>query len=300
MGILADIHCAPATSKPYTWQNLVDLPHSAELLDAGLAWLAEQQVDALVLLGDLTETADGESLQHVGARAVSLETAVAAVPGNCDVDADDRSLAAFEAIQQSTLVISPDVVGIGPGRVLELVHLAAQPDSTLLVGVQSANTASVPHSARIILSHYPVLDLEPALAAAGFRHSGNLANRAEIERDLRALEMPVVVVHGHLHIHDAHISGNLLHLSCGALIEPPHLVSLIELTFDGDRIEVSRSAHSVRHDEVDRLPVFAPLDQRWAWTSDSWRRLADENDCGMNGPSSGTMPAGHDERNSSE
>lgn len=273
LGILADIHCAPATAEPYTWQNLVDLPHSAELLDAGLAWLAEQQLDALVLLGDLTETADGESFQHVGARAISLGTAVAAVPGNCDVDADDRALAAFEAVQQSTLVISPDVVGIGPGRVLELVHLAPQPDSTLLLGVQSPNTASVPHSARIVLSHYPVLDLQTELAAAGFRHSGNLANRAEIERDLRALEMPVMVIHGHLHIHDARISGNLLHLSCGALIEPPHLVSVIELTFDGDRIEVGRTAHSVRHDGVERLPVFAPLDQHWVWDGTGWSAL---------------------------
>jgi predicted phosphodiesterase len=270
LGILADIHCAPATSEPYRWQNLVDLPHSAELLDAGLAWLAEQQLDALVLLGDLSESADGESLQHVGARAISLETAVAAVPGNCDVDPDDRSLAAFDAIQQSTLVISPDVVGIGPGRVLELVHLASQPDSNQLAEMRSPHTASVPHNVRIVLSHYPVLDLEAELVAAGFRHSGNLANRAEIERDLRDLGMPVVVIHGHLHIHDARMSGNLLHLSCGALIEPPHLVSLIELEFDGDRVEVSRSAHSVRHDEVERLPVFTPLDQQWVWDSAEW------------------------------
>jgi hypothetical protein len=159
-------------------------------------------------------------------------------------------------------------VGIGPGRVLELVHLASQPDSDLLVGVQSPNTASVPHNVRIVLSHYPVLDLETELVAAGFRYSGNLANRAEIERDLRALEMPVVVIHGHLHVHDARISGNLLQLSCGALIEPPHLVSLIELVFDGDRVEVSRSTHSVRDDHVERLPVFAPLDQHWTWSPD--------------------------------
>lgn len=273
LGILSDIHCAPSTAQPYTWQNTVDLPHSCELLDAGIAWLAEQRIDILVLLGDLTEAADPGSFAVVRERATALGVPVLAVPGNCDVGWDDRSLTAFHAIEGDRLSTELGLVDLGSGRALELVGLAAGSESKRLRGVRNADAGFPAHDLRIVLSHYPVLDLEPELTSAGFRHPGNLTNRADFEQALRKLGSAVIVVHGHLHIHDAQSSGPLLHLSCGPLIEAPHLVYVIDLDIDDEYVGVRWRAHSVRQDGIDRLPVFAPLDQSWAWSGAAWMGL---------------------------
>ncbi len=89
-GIIADPHCAPSDAEPYVWHNPVDLPRSVELIDAALEWLSSQEIDILVLLGDLTEAADPESFALVRARAVAFGVPVLAVPGNCDVASVDR------------------------------------------------------------------------------------------------------------------------------------------------------------------------------------------------------------------
>lgn len=266
LGIVSDAHLAPPSAEPYTWQNTVDLPRSAELLDAGLGWLREQQIDTLVLLGDLTEAADQESFVAMRERVLEIGVPVLAVPGNCDVDQADRSLTAFEQIADAGLLVAPAHIDDG----IELMGLTGAPGSKWLTGVRSP-AGRAPSGVHTVLSHYPVLDLEADLTEAGFRHSGNLANRADIEASLRASEAPTVVIHGHLHIHDARISGNLLHLSCGALIEPPHQISTVEVSVQDGSVAVERRAYSVRIDDVERLPVFAPNHGSWIWSDGTWR-----------------------------
>ncbi|HET9662164.1 MAG TPA: metallophosphoesterase family protein, partial [Thermomicrobiales bacterium] len=256
-------------AEPYAWQNTVDLPHAVELLDAGLDWLAGQRLDALVLLGDLTEAADKESFAVVQERALALGAPVLAVPGNCDVDPVERSLSAFQEIRGERVAISPALLSLLPGCMMELVHLGGEPRSKLLRGVRPSQSSLAP-DVQLVLTHYPVLELESDLTAKGFRHSGDLTNRGEIEEELRTRNTPIVIVHGHLHVHDARISGSLLHLSCGALVEPPHLVHIVEVDMEDGRIDVRRHAHSVRNDAVERLPVFAPLDQAWVWDGICW------------------------------
>lgn len=267
---MSDAHLAPAGTEPYVWHNTVDLPHADELLDAGLDWLRAQQVDTIVLLGDLTEGADAESFDVVRVRAGKLGKPVLAVPGNCDVDPDDRSTSAFQRIGSPGLTVAPAFLPMEDGCSIELIGVAGEPQTKALRGIRVAEMPGASERVRIVFTHYPILDLEPDLADAGFKHSGNLTNRAEIENDLRKSGIPMLIIHGHLHIHDARISGSLLHLSCASLIEPPHHVSTIEVLVETDRIMVERHAHAVRTDDVERLPVFAPNHQRWAWSEQSW------------------------------
>jgi predicted phosphodiesterase len=271
LGIVSDAHLSPATAEPYTWQNTVDLPHSAELLDAALAWLRAQDIDALAFLGDLTESADPASFAAMRERVLGFGVPVLAVPGNCDVDPVDLALTSFASIAGDRVQSGPDRIDLGPGYSVELVHLGD--DRAGLRGVRPPETTVPPGAIHVMLTHYPVLDLAPHLHIAGFRHSANLTNREEIEAELRAMGQPVVVIHGHLHIHDARISGPLLHLSCGALIEPPHHVSVVDIAPADAGITVSWRTHSVRDDAVERLPVFAASHLRWEWTDRSWRVL---------------------------
>jgi predicted phosphodiesterase len=268
LGIISDIHCAPADAEPYVWHNTVDLSRSLELLDAGLDWLREQQIDMLVLLGDLTEAADPASFAAVRERALAFGVPVMAVPGNCDVDPVDRTVTAFEQIAESGLTVAPAFLPLDEGPAIELIGLAGETGSKRLVGVRATDAA--PTGMQIVLTHYPMLDFEADLAEAGFKHSGNLTNRAEIETELRESGTPTVVIHGHLHMHEARVSGSLLHLSCAALIEPPHHVSVIEVAVGNDEIVVERRGHSVQPFAVERLPVFAPDRGRWIWADSAW------------------------------
>lgn len=267
-GIVADPHIAPSDTAPYAWHNTMELPRSLELLDAALDWLRGQQVDALVLLGDVTEAADPASFAAVRDRLVGCGVPVLTVPGNCDLDPVTGAMTAYEQFAGEWRAIAPAVVSLAGGFAIELIGLAAEPDANGLRGVRA--TATGEPAAPIVLTHYSVLDLDPDLVRAGFRHSGNLTNRAEIEAGLRGSEAPVVVIHGHLHVHDARSDGNLLHLSCAALVEPPHHVSVIDVINGDDEITVERRAHSVQAFDVAHLPVFAPDRQQWRWSNGFW------------------------------
>jgi predicted phosphodiesterase len=266
-GIIADPHLAPPGTEPYQWHNTVELSRSSALLDAALAWLRGQRIDRLVLLGDLTEAADRESFTVVREWALDVGVPVLAVPGNCDVDPIARSATAFEQIAGEGLTVAPAVLPLADGPAIELIGLSGEIGSKQLAGVRAHSDA---RGARVILTHYPLLDLEPELAAVGFRHSGNLTNRADIEAVARAVDGPVVVVHGHLHVQQARVSGSLLHLSCAALIEPPHQVSVIEISETDGGLTVERATHSVRAYDAGRLPVFSPGHGRWVWNGASW------------------------------
>jgi predicted phosphodiesterase len=269
-GIVSDPHASPPDAESYVWHNTLELASSIELLNAGLDWLREQQIDTLVLLGDLTEAADAASFAAVRERALAVGVPVLAVPGNCDVDPVDRAVTGFGRIAMDGLTVAPAIVPLDDGSAIEQIGLAGEPGSKRLAGLRATGDSA---GMRTILTHYPVLDFEAELAAAGFKHSGNLSNRAEIESEIRESGVPTVVIHGHLHMHEARISGALLHLSCAASIEPPHHVNVIDITTGADGILVERRAHSVQPFAVSRLPVFAPDQGRWIWTGGSWITL---------------------------
>jgi predicted phosphodiesterase len=268
LGILADAHLAPPGTPPYQWQNTVDLPRSAELLETALAWFASQRLDRLVLLGDLTEAADPASFTTMARSARSLGVPVWAVPGNCDVDQGDHSTTSFGGIQTHGIDNAPLLAELTPWIDAELIGVEWTADG--LRSQRASGRESRDARARIVFGHYPVLDLEPALTSAGFRHSGNLVDRSELEHALRSNGTPTIVVHGHLHIHDAHPSDALLHLSCAPLIEPPHAVSILTVTRRSDGLMVERATASLRTVPVDRLPVFGPCTERWHWTGAGW------------------------------
>lgn len=269
-GIVSDAHLAPEDAEPYRWHNTVDLPHAAELLDAALAWLETRAIDALVLLGDLTEDADPDSFTQVQDRVLRLGLPVLAVPGNCDVDWSASSTGAFAAIACPGVTTAPACLPPRDGISIELIGITPAPASKQLRSVREPACIVGDSDRSLIFSHYPVLNLDANLAVAGYRSSGNLTDRAALEAELRAGGNPVLAVHGHLHVHDAQISGALLQLSCAALIEPPHSASVIEVCVQPDRITVERTAHSLRVDQVERLPVFAPMHGRWAWDGIRW------------------------------
>ena len=71
-GVVAEIHRAPAGHR-VSWHNEMLLDRSDKLLALALKQIAAQQVDAVVLLGDLTSTADDASFEKVREMATEGE-----------------------------------------------------------------------------------------------------------------------------------------------------------------------------------------------------------------------------------
>ena len=120
------------------------------------------------------------------------------------------------------------------------------------------------------------------LAAAGLKHAGDLIDRDDCADGFLRSREPVLVVHGHLHVHAAMISGTMLHLSTAALIEPPHSAAVVTITRDDGGILVERSALSLHESAVDRMPIMSPMRAAWRWSGDGWSQV--DFDASLNSP----------------
>ncbi|MGN6484995.1 MAG: hypothetical protein ACTHMX_11390 [Thermomicrobiales bacterium] len=53
LGVLTDLHLAPAGSPPRRFINAYPFERSLAMLDDALAWFGEGDIDAVAVLGDL-------------------------------------------------------------------------------------------------------------------------------------------------------------------------------------------------------------------------------------------------------
>src|SRR5262249_11667339 len=67
LGVLSDLHLAPAETPPAQFNSTVQLGQSRGLLQTALAWLTPQ-VDAFILLGDLTQSATADDYRYLARR----------------------------------------------------------------------------------------------------------------------------------------------------------------------------------------------------------------------------------------
>ena len=85
------------------------------------------------------------------------------------------------------------------------------------------------------------------MAAAGLPYAGDLVNRADLERELRADPRPTLVLSGHIHARCSTHDGPLLQLTVGAVIEPPFDATLVEIDADERPAHGSAPRRDRRH-----------------------------------------------------
>jgi len=256
IGVLSDLHCElePSGSR---WINVFEPEHLDERTDAALTWFSEAAVDLILLLGDVVQFPNWRDLEHVFARLAAAEVApLATVSGNHDLRLEaafaDRAAAygirllheePFEAVTGVGLVRGP----APPQYVGRLDGRAETGDLT------------------VVASHFPLLSEASRVAAAGLPYAGDLVNRPDLERQLRADPRPTLLLSGHIHARCSRQDGQLLQLTVGALIEPPFDATLIEIGGTSVRHTARRLGPIAVTD-----PVFAPDEQRWRWSDSAW------------------------------
>ena len=94
-----------------------------------------------------------------------------------------------------------------------------------------------------MVSHFPVLSREARLRERGLKYAGDLTNVGALHRRV-AGRQPVVVLSGHIHARETHAEGNVLQLSAGALIEPPHEIAIVDASPGGSAAASTCSARA--------------------------------------------------------
>jgi predicted phosphodiesterase len=267
-GILSDLHFVSDTSRRGIWQNPYDFAGVAERCERALELFDREEVDVVLLVGDLSEDAELPMLRRA-LRLRSRRAPTFAVAGNHDgmgriprARRGERGTARMLGVR---------------GREMDGVRLAGLPIARRAEGewrsVRRPGAGDWGREPVLFVSHFPVLARAEAVRKAGLRHPGDLIDRRTVERALERRRRPTVVLSGHVHVRDSASSGPILQLICGGLIEPPFDATVLTIEADGDAVTLTRTAHELGRGRERRDPRMVAARERWRFTPrQGWRR----------------------------
>ena len=271
LGILADPHLVPddrATDGDMTRYR------------SALRRCIREGVDGLALLGDLSWSGDGASLEAGLRLAARTGLAVWAVSGNHDLGKREDALArtvrqiGAKNVRLATPegeVLTEDVRVAGLCVASDNYSYTARSDER--PGVSGWGEEIV-----VLLSYYPMVSFrERAEREEVYYGDNDLENLEQVLRPLLAREAPTIVVKGHMHMRDDCATGEVLQISCAALTQPPFDVTILDLDTGGGRISagVERIPVATSPDDV-RLSALSPARLRWVFKEGTWHQAAPE------------------------
>jgi predicted phosphodiesterase len=267
-GVLTDIHVSLDPERRASWHNEYDFAGvRARLRQAAELFVAEG-VDCVLTLGDLAHDGDAPSLREALAPLAS-GAPLFVVGGNHD---GPRPTAAIEALTldgirlpgwRALRAADARVAGVRAERREPGHWAAARPPAIATWGDELV----------LLATHFPLLSLAAEVRARGMPYAGDLAGRAALADALVGRPAPTVAVCGHLHVRESSVSGTLLQLASGALIEPPFEATIVDARLAGDGLRVTRVAQELGSAPERREPRLAPAEETWQFNSRAgWRR----------------------------
>ncbi len=265
LGVVTDVHLAQMPHARARWHNDFDFAGAGRRLQRGLELLSERKADAIIALGDLTESGDPDSLDEVLGllRQTGLPTLV--VPGNHDCAQSPDALADAVARSNGGVAVASPSGDRLSGVALAGVGLTRPPRGRGFVVPELPRLAD----GLVLLSHYPVLSRREPVTAAGYKYSGDVLNRDSLADHVQEDSIAVVAISGHLHVRDAVPDGRLLQLVLPAMIEPPYACSLIELGGQPLTVRYESIAVEPTPDGLD-VPLFIPERASWVLGEEGW------------------------------
>jgi 3',5'-cyclic AMP phosphodiesterase CpdA len=262
LGVVSDVHHCVQPRPGASYHNPYDVAGALGRLRGALQWFADEQVEAVVLDGDLADLGDGPSLAAVvEAVANCWDGPALAVPGNHDVEEQPDALA--RAVAEG-----------GRGRLRVASARGTEHGGMRIAGIDRVD-GSAPLSGEawgtgpvVVATHFPLLSRADAVQRHGLKYAGDLPGRERVLAGVLGRE-GTVVVNGHLHVRDTHADGGLLQLSVAALVEPPFEATILDL----ERQKVRRRAVRMRDADVAQEPVLAPADETWVFDAGRWAPL---------------------------
>ena len=212
LAIVNDIHCAPPGRPNGHWNGPIRFDRALPRLEEALDWLAGSAPDALVLLGDLTEDGDDDSLLPVLERVERHESLpVMVLGGNHDGPLLDK-------------------MPVPPAQEHAGVTLAAATLRDEGAGSFSAELPELPEEGLVaLITHFPIVSRAESFAERDLRYAGDLVNGGELAHRLLARAAPTLVICAHLHAGDVFTEGGLLQLVLPPLVEGDGAASLVDV-----------------------------------------------------------------------
>ena len=239
--VLSDLHIAlPET----VWQNPARI-HLVEVgipaLEVALDRIAEEDIDFLLVPGDLTQHGEAANHAWIAERFARLPYPVYVIPGNHDIpvlDANEQSIAAAEfpnfyrmfGYKETnhpyyTNEILPGVrlIGLNSNTFDVNGKQIGRMDEAQLdwLRVTLSKSQAAGDELVIVMIHHNVLEHLPNQSTQGMGKRYMLENATELLGILRAYNVNMVFT-GHLHIQDVAYQNGIYDITTGSLISYPH------------------------------------------------------------------------------
>jgi len=239
--VLSDLHVAlPET----VWQNLARI-HLVEVgipaLEVALDRISEEDIDFLLVPGDLTQHGEAANHAWIAERFARLPYPVYVIPGNHDIpvlEANEQSIAADEfpgfyrmfgyedtSRPYYTHEILPGVrlIGLNSNTFDVDGKQGGRMDESQLQWLRQTLSKSQAAGDELVMVmiHHNVLEHLPNQSTQGMGQRYMLENAAELLDILRAYNVKMVFT-GHLHIQDVAYQDGIYDITTGSLISYPH------------------------------------------------------------------------------
>jgi predicted phosphodiesterase len=265
LGIVSDLHHISEPSGALAYHHAFDVTEVLPRLRAAIAWFDAEEVDAVVVAGDLTHHGTDDALDAVLQAITSAWPGrVLVVAGNHDVLVDEDAVAhaVARAGAERLTLSTQDGVKIAGVRVVGVEIGASGWAETI---------SDWGGDVVVLVSHWPVLPRRSAFAEQALRYAGDPPFPLPTGDALSARPGPTIVINGHLHARDSHRHANVAQLSVAALVEPPYEATVLDLRVGEASVTVHRRARAFGAHAVKRLPVLVPTRETLAL--DSVRRI---------------------------
>lgn len=262
--ILSDPHVAlPATIPDHPGRfHLVEV--SIPSLEQILAHLATENLDFLLIPGDLTQHGEWANHHWLADRLRSLPFPVYVVPGNHDVIARDATdtaigLADFPQLYRHCGYGDSDLPYYH-AELLPGVHLVGLNSNGFDAAGKQLGVGRIDRAqfrwlddllprlrGELVIGmlHHNVLEHLPGQAISPMGQRYMLANHRALIHRLEAAGVPLLCT-GHLHVQDIARRGNLCEILTGSLVSYPHPYRILEADYAPHRLRLQVTSHRVR------------------------------------------------------
>jgi Icc-related predicted phosphoesterase len=272
IGVIADIHAAPADCPPESWQGEYAPAGGAALARQAVAKLRSDSIDALFVLGDSANDGDHQSMKDAVAAVSSMSVPTWIVAGNVDLSRNQTEL------EDSLAAVAPNLrVPTALGRPFQgfiVAGLRFQGSSADAIALANRpNVEAWRDEPVLLISHYPVISRRDEALAGGWKYSGDANGLGGLDAELAARRAPTIVLHGHLHLKDAMTHGALLQLGFPALIESGHQIAIVTISTDAGEIQLDIAWLAAAPDDRPVAKIGEPAGS-WVFANHEWLPLA--------------------------
>ena len=220
IGVVSDVHVTPDVDRTGRWNELIHYDRALPRLAMALEWFEEEDVDAILVLGDLTEDGDDGSLtQALDAVQDQVDRPTYLFAGNHDGELLETFSQQVDA--RPPLALVPD--GLVRGVPFGTAHIDWHGGFRFTAELNAPDTDDL----LVLATHFPLISRSRAVQARGLRYAGDLEDVETHTKALSARTSPTVVLSAHLHVDDVHAEGRTLQLVNPPVVEGEGGASLV-------------------------------------------------------------------------